>query len=83
MYEARPVKMISPAPARILGVVGDATEQGARRLQPVDKKFRYEVEIPAKELGEAKTGDLVAVEVYATPRFGDHSKAACLKTMAR
>ncbi|MGZ6060504.1 MAG: ribonuclease R [Myxococcaceae bacterium] len=54
----------------MLGVVGEATEQGARRLQPVDKKYRYEVEIPPKEIGDAKTGDLVAVEIYATPHYG-------------
>ena len=77
-YEARPMKVIAAAPPRLLGVM----EVGATstRLKPVDKKYRYDVAIAADDLDGAKHGDLVAAEVYATPRFGPQ-KARVIENM--
>ncbi|TAL04319.1 MAG: ribonuclease R, partial [Rhodospirillaceae bacterium] len=78
-YEARPTKLIAAAPARLLGVV-EATSANNARLKPVDKKYRYDVEIQPRDMGTARPGDLVSVEVYATPHFGPQ-KARVLENM--
>lgn len=68
-YEARPIKKLAAAPARLLGVYEPAGEAGGH-LRPVDKKYRYEVWISARDAGDAVGGDLVAAEVYAEPKHG-------------
>jgi ribonuclease R len=67
-YEARPIKKIAAAPTRVLGVLEIAA--GVGRLKPADRRFRFDVVIAAADWGAAKSGDLVAVEIIATPRHG-------------
>ncbi len=67
-YEARPIKKLTAAPARLLGVYEFDGERG--RLRPADKKYRHEVAIGRKDAGTAEDGDLVAVEVYEAPNYG-------------
>ena len=74
-YEARPIKVVKAAPARIIGVYG---ADGA--LKPVDKKYRYDVIVPPSDAGTARPGDLVAAEVYATPHHGPQ-KARVLENL--
>lgn len=69
-YEARPIKKIADAPVRLLGVYEETSPTHGGRLRPVDKRYRAEVAIAARDVGPAKTGDLVAVEVFDTPRHG-------------
>ena len=67
-FEARPIKKLAAAPARLLGVY-EADENGGR-LRPVDKKYRFEVAIARTDAGAAVSGDLVAAEVFESPRYG-------------
>ncbi len=67
-YEARVIKRLKSAPARLMGVYETAGETG--RLRPIDKKYRYDVEIEFTEAGAALPGDLVAAEVYESRRYG-------------
>ncbi len=64
-YEARPLKMIAAAPERLVGVY-----QADGQLKPVDKRYRHEVVIPPGDVGDAKPGDLVTVEITKVPNFG-------------
>src|SRR5262249_15366000 len=70
--EARPIKKLAEAPARLLGVyearAGD--ERWAGRLRPVDKRYRHEVVIAHRDVGDAQSGDLVSAEIINTPRHG-------------
>lgn len=67
-YEARPIKKVAAAQARLIGVFeSDGTRHS---LKPVDKKFREEVVIARNDTGGAEPGDLVAVEVFDIPKFG-------------
>ena len=74
-YEARPLKLIAPAAVKLVGVY-----QADGHLQPVDKKYRYEVIIPPEERGTAKPGDLVAAEITKAPKFGPQ-KARVLENL--
>jgi len=69
-YEARPIKVISAAPTRLVGVYEPNSDGDGGYLRPVDKKYRSEVSIAARDAGDAKRGDLLAVEIFAAPKFG-------------
>ena len=69
-YEARPIKVISAAPVRLVGVYEPNSNGEGGYLRPVDKRYRSEVAIPPRDVGDAKRGDLVAVEIYAAPKYG-------------
>ena len=58
---------------------------GVARLRPADRRFRFDVVIAASDLAGAVSGELVAVEVTATPKFGpQHAKVVeRLGTLAR
>ncbi len=67
-YEARAIKKVAAAPARLLGVYERDGEVG--RFRPADKKYRHEVMIARGHEGPALHGDLVAVEVIDVPHYG-------------
>ena len=67
-YEARPIKRVSRAASRLIGVLD--VSAGLARLRPADRRFRFDVVIPPTELGGGQSGELVAVEITATPRHG-------------
>jgi ribonuclease R len=67
-YEARPIKRVSRAASRIIGVLDVAT--GVGRLRPADRRFRFDVVIAPADMGGAASGELIAVEITATPRHG-------------
>jgi ribonuclease R len=69
-YEARPIKKLAAAPQRLLGVYEETSSTHGGRLRPVDKRYRAEVAIAARDVGPAKPGDLVAVDVFDQPRHG-------------
>jgi ribonuclease R len=69
-YAGRIVKLLSKARGRIIGVLRVA-ENGVARIEPVDKKQAgRELAIAAEDRGEAKDGDLVAVDLIGKTRFG-------------
>jgi len=67
-YEARPIKRLKAAPTKLLGVYEPGESGG--RLRPVDKRYRYEVIIAEGDAGPALPGDLVAAEVFESPKYG-------------
>ncbi|MCC6912423.1 MAG: ribonuclease R [Rhodospirillaceae bacterium] len=69
-FEARPIKKLATAPARLLGVYEPGPEGKGGYLRPVDKKYRYEVWISQRDVNDAVAGDLVAAEVYEEPKHG-------------
>ena len=69
-YEARPIKRLKAAPTRLIGVYETNTDDDGGRLRPVDKKYRYDVAVLAGDSGGALSGDLVAAEVFDTPKYG-------------
>jgi ribonuclease R len=69
-FEARPIKKLAVASARLLGVYEPREDGSGGFLRPVDKKYRAEVWISARDAGEALGGDLVAAEVTSEPRHG-------------
>jgi ribonuclease R len=69
-HSGRVIKIIDRARDRMLGVFR-AVPGGGGRLQPVDKKqLGREVAIPPGATMEAEDGDLVAVEIAKSGRFG-------------
>ncbi len=67
-YEAEPIRRLTRAPARVLGVYRTGG-QGAR-VQPTDRRLKKEIEIPRGEGGAAMPGDLVLVETTGRARVG-------------
>ncbi|MBS0534170.1 MAG: ribonuclease R [Proteobacteria bacterium] len=69
-YRGRVIKIIERVKHRVLGIFR-ADARGGGRLEPVDKKMLgREMHIPQGATGDARDGDLVAVEAQRTSRFG-------------
>jgi len=66
-YTARIIKALARKPATVLGVVREAP--GGGRIEPVDRKQK-ELIVDADGLKGAKEGDLVAVTVSRSGRYG-------------
>ncbi len=69
-HRGRVIKIVDRAKQRMLGIFR-ALPAGGGRLSPIDKKNSgRELAIPPGQSGDAADGDLVAVEVSQTARFG-------------
>ena len=68
-YSGRVVKILDRARARSLGVYREL-ENGAGRVLPIEKKGAREIFIPNGMNGEAREGELVALEMLREGRFG-------------
>jgi ribonuclease R len=66
VYTARPMKVLDKPRKADLGIV--RMDDDGARLVPIERKAR-EMRIPAGDLGEAKDGDLVEVEVTVSGRL--------------
>jgi ribonuclease R len=66
-YSARIIKLLARKPAMALGVVRETP--GGARIEPVDRKQK-ELVVDADGLKGAKEGDLVAVTVSRSGRYG-------------
>ena len=70
LYSGRVVKLLSKGRSRVLGVFR-AGPDGGGRIVPVDKKnMARELFVSEADRGEARDGDLVAVDVARDNRFG-------------
>lgn len=67
-YTARVIKVIDRQRGAVLGVLRMMGDGGAR-LMPIERRGE-EMQVDATDIGEAKDGDLVEVEVARTARFG-------------
>ncbi len=68
--EARVVKRLGQSAHRILGVFRAMKDErgrkfGGGRVEPADRKARFDIVIEAHHVGEVKDGDLVLVEIDA------------------
>ena len=69
-FTGRVVKLISRARHRMLGVLR-ILENGAARVEPIDKKQAgRDLIVPKEDRGEAQDGDLVSVDLAGKTRLG-------------
>lgn len=75
-YEARVIKRLGQSAHRILGVYrankDPRAKFGGGRVEPADRKARYDLIVEPQNVGEAKDGDLVFVEIDARHRERAH-----------
>jgi ribonuclease R len=71
-YEARLIKRLGQSAHKVLGVV----RRGRRevRIDPVDRRSKENIHLPAEAAGELKDGDLVVVQVAPAAHRGYGSK---------
>ena len=67
-YEARPIKKLEAADPLFLGVFRQGSDGG--RIEPVDKRARFEWIVPPGETHGAEDGELVEAESLPGPRSG-------------
>jgi ribonuclease R len=70
-YSGRVVKLLERAKSQVLGIFR-GNPAGGGRILPIDKKNvnRGELDVLSGQEGEARDGDLVAVEILRTGRLG-------------
>jgi ribonuclease R len=76
-YEARVVKRLGQSAHQVLGVFRAAKDErgrsfGGGRVVPADRKARHDLVVDAANLGDAKDGDLVLVEILVGQRERAH-----------
>jgi len=70
-YTGRVIKVLAARKDRSVGIFREDKMHGGGRLLPVDKKARgVELIIRPGDEGEAEDGDLIAVDVEGTDRYG-------------
>jgi len=67
-YEARVTKRVPTGSGNLMGIYQNSGRGGS--LRPVDRRYRHEVTIAAKDSGGAEHGDLVTVEILASRAHG-------------
>lgn len=68
-YTARIIKVIDKHRNALLGVYREMPGTGGGRLMPIERRGE-EMQVDGSDLGDAKDGDLVEVEVLRSGRFG-------------
>jgi len=68
-YEASVIKRLGQDLSTMLGVFKSAPD-GSGIIEPIDKKQRNALMVPAADVGTAKTGDLVKVELVQKKAYG-------------
>ncbi len=68
-YEAMVIKRLGQDQSTMLGVF-KALEDGSGIIEPIDKKQRNALMVPAASVGKAETGDLVSVELTQKKAYG-------------
>ncbi|MBX3510769.1 MAG: ribonuclease R [Hyphomonadaceae bacterium] len=76
-HEARVIKRLGQSAHRILGVFREIKDERGRRfsggrVEPADRKARHDLMIDSRDVGEAKDGDLVFVEIAVGQRERAH-----------
>ncbi|HYD86177.1 MAG TPA: ribonuclease R [Vitreimonas sp.] len=75
-FIARVVKRLGQSAHRILGVFrankGQAAKFGGGRVEPADRKARHDILVEQQNVGDAKDGDLVFVELAVERRERAH-----------
>ncbi|WP_413205931.1 ribonuclease R [Rhodospirillum sp. A1_3_36] len=68
LYQAKCIRRLSSAPARVLGILAEA--QGSLRLRPTNRKDRDEYLVDFKDANQAHPGDLVEAELLPGRQLG-------------
>lgn len=68
-YEGRIIRAIDQAPQQIIGVFRDG-KGGGGRIQPTDRRNKYEFEVAKIDRNSAEDGELVVADVLPGLRFG-------------
>lgn len=68
--EAQVIKVLGQSAHRILGIYRKGNKKGEARVQPVDRKSRYEMIVADSDSGGASPGDLVTVEPVGHQTYG-------------
>jgi len=69
VYEARAIRRLESRAQRVVGLF-EKGKDGFGRLTPTDKRIKTEFSIHPREIGNARTGDLVIVEAEPARRLG-------------
>ncbi|WP_119302245.1 ribonuclease R [Dongia deserti] len=69
VYEARAIRRLQSRAQRVVGLF-EKGKDGFGRLVPTDKRIKTEFSIHPREIGSARTGDLVIVEAEPARRLG-------------
>lgn len=69
VYSAEVLRAVENAPARVIGVF-ERQGDGSGRVRPTDRRNKAEYVIPARDVGNARKGDVVAVLPSSAPRPG-------------
>jgi ribonuclease R len=69
VYEARPIRVIGEAKARVLGVF-EPNPDGTGRIRPTSRKERADYMVPRGETGDAKAGELVLADIMPGRLYG-------------
>jgi ribonuclease R len=69
VYEARAIRRLESRAQRVVGLF-EKGKDGFGRLTPTDKRIKAEFSIHPREIGNARSGDLVIVEAEPARRLG-------------
>jgi ribonuclease R len=69
IYEARAIRIIGEARARVLGVF-EPNPDGTGRIRPTSRKERADYMVPRGETGDAKAGELVLADIMPGRLYG-------------
>ena len=69
VYEARAIRRLESRAQRVVGLF-EKGKDGFGRLTPTDKRIKTEFSIHPRDIGNARTGDLVIVEAEPARRLG-------------
>lgn len=69
VYEARPIRRLESRAQRVVGLL-EKRKDGFGRLIPTDKRLKTEFSIHPRDIGAARSGDLVIVEAEPVRRLG-------------
>jgi ribonuclease R len=69
VYEARAIRRLESRAQRVVGLF-EKGRDGFGRLTPTDKRIKTEFQIHPRDIGNAKSGDIVIVEAEPARRLG-------------
>ena len=69
VYEARPIRRLESRAQRVVGLF-EKGKDGFGRLTPTDKRIKTQFSIHPRDIGAARSGDLVIVEAEPARRLG-------------
>ncbi len=81
VYEARPIRRLESRAQRVVGLF-ETDKDGFGRVTPTDKRIKTEFSVHPKDVGQAKSGDLVIIEAEPVRRLGN-PKARVIERVGR